>query len=75
MCEILWSDPGPNKGRMPSKRGVGVQFGADVTKAFLQLNSLGGQKQQVFSLASWWLLMSSAEAAELWDLSDELDER
>ena len=42
MCEVLWSDPGPNKGRMPSKRGVGVQFGADVTKRFLQDNSLGG---------------------------------
>jgi len=27
MTEMLWSDPGPNKGLMPSKRGVGVAFG------------------------------------------------
>lgn len=27
MCEALWSDPSPLKGRTPSKRGVGVQFG------------------------------------------------
>jgi serine/threonine-protein phosphatase 5 len=27
MCECLWSDPTPVKGRLPSKRGVGLQFG------------------------------------------------
>ncbi|KAI4385064.1 hypothetical protein MLD38_003130 [Melastoma candidum] len=40
MCEILWSDPQPMPGRGPSKRGVGLSFGADVTKKFLQDNNL-----------------------------------
>lgn len=40
MCELLWSDPQPQCGRSPSKRGVGVQFGPDITKTFLQRNSL-----------------------------------
>ncbi|XP_023530350.1 serine/threonine-protein phosphatase 5-like [Cucurbita pepo subsp. pepo] len=40
MCEILWSDPQPNPGRGPSKRGVGLAFGADVTKRFLEENNL-----------------------------------
>lgn len=41
MCELLWSDPQPNPGRGPSKRGVGLSFGGDVTKRFLQENNLG----------------------------------
>lgn len=40
MCELLWSDPQPQDGRAPSKRGVGCQFGPDVTKKFLELNKL-----------------------------------
>ncbi|KAL9241271.1 hypothetical protein vseg_015401 [Gypsophila vaccaria] len=40
MCETLWSDPQPNLGRGPSKRGVGLSFGPDVTRKFLQDNSL-----------------------------------
>nr|CAG4643841.1 EOG090X03S1 [Lepidurus arcticus] len=40
MCELLWSDPQPQNGRAPSKRGVGVQFGPDVTYKFLELNKL-----------------------------------
>ncbi|ORX63207.1 protein phosphatase 5 [Hesseltinella vesiculosa] len=40
MCELLWSDPQPEPGRGASKRGVGVQFGPDVTKAFLERNNL-----------------------------------
>eukprot|EP00192_Tetraselmis_astigmatica_P004304 CAMPEP_0117655318 /NCGR_PEP_ID=MMETSP0804-20121206/4216_1 /TAXON_ID=1074897 /ORGANISM="Tetraselmis astigmatica, Strain CCMP880" /LENGTH=493 /DNA_ID=CAMNT_0005461663 /DNA_START=74 /DNA_END=1555 /DNA_ORIENTATION=- len=40
MCELLWSDPGPLPGRQPSKRGVAVSFGSDVTKAFLKNNNL-----------------------------------
>lgn len=39
-CELLWSDPGPFPGRQPSKRGVGVSFGPDVTKRFLEKNGL-----------------------------------
>lgn len=40
MCELLWSDPHPGEGRAPSKRGVGVAFGSDVTRSFLQQNKL-----------------------------------
>jgi serine/threonine-protein phosphatase 5 len=40
MCELLWSDPQHEMGRSPSKRGVGLQFGPDVTKTFLDLNGL-----------------------------------
>lgn len=41
MCELLWSDPQPEPGRGASKRGVGIQFGPDVTKNFLERNNLG----------------------------------
>ncbi|KAJ3034697.1 Serine/threonine-protein phosphatase 5 [Rhizophlyctis rosea] len=40
MCELLWSDPQPEPGRSPSKRGVGIQFGPDVTENFLKRNDL-----------------------------------
>ncbi|XP_064489746.1 serine/threonine-protein phosphatase 5-like [Ornithodoros turicata] len=40
MCELLWSDPQPQNGRSPSKRGVGVHFGPDVTQRFLENNNL-----------------------------------
>ncbi|VFQ64412.1 unnamed protein product [Cuscuta campestris] len=40
MCELLWSDPQPQPGRGPSKRGVGLAFGGDVTKRFLEDNNL-----------------------------------
>eukprot|EP00270_Netrium_digitus_P000145 TRINITY_DN10163_c0_g1_i1.p1 TRINITY_DN10163_c0_g1~~TRINITY_DN10163_c0_g1_i1.p1 ORF type:complete len:491 (-),score=96.34 TRINITY_DN10163_c0_g1_i1:178-1650(-) len=40
MCELLWSDPQPGRGRLPSKRGVGVAFGYDVTHKFLKENNL-----------------------------------
>ncbi|XP_035205647.1 serine/threonine-protein phosphatase 5-like, partial [Stegodyphus dumicola] len=40
MCELLWSDPQPQRGISPSKRGVGVQFGPDVTEEFLSKNNL-----------------------------------
>mmetsp|Transcript_17559 Transcript_17559/g.34296 ORF Transcript_17559/g.34296 Transcript_17559/m.34296 type:complete len:493 (-) Transcript_17559:238-1716(-) len=40
MCEMLWSDPQPMKGRAPSKRGVGLAFGPDVTHRFLDDNGL-----------------------------------
>ncbi len=40
MCEMLWSDPKPTDGRGPSQRGVGVGFGPDVTRNFLQDNKL-----------------------------------
>ncbi|CAF1120711.1 unnamed protein product [Adineta ricciae] len=40
MSELLWSDPQPQNGRSESKRGVGLQFGPDVTEHFLKLNNL-----------------------------------
>ncbi|KAK9806971.1 hypothetical protein WJX72_009035 [[Myrmecia] bisecta] len=40
MCELLWSDPQASEGRSPSKRGVGVAFGPDVTRRFLAANKL-----------------------------------
>lgn len=40
MSELLWSDPQPFPGRAPSKRGVGVAFGPDVTERFLKHNNL-----------------------------------
>lgn len=40
MSDLMWSDPQPFAGRSPSKRGVGMAFGPDVTKAFLDGNDL-----------------------------------
>jgi len=40
MCDIMWSDPQPQAGRSPSKRGVGLSFGPDITKRFLEQNNL-----------------------------------
>lgn len=55
MCELLWSDPQAQSGRSPSKRGVGVAFGPDVTRRFLEANGLQ-------------LLVRSHEACpRLWD--------
>lgn len=38
--EMLWTDPQTEEGYSPSKRGVGLQFGPDVTKKFLDDNNL-----------------------------------
>jgi serine/threonine-protein phosphatase 5 len=40
MMEMLWTDPQSEPGRGPSKRGVGMQFGPDVTKRFCEKNGL-----------------------------------
>jgi serine/threonine-protein phosphatase 5 len=40
MCDLLWADPQVQNGRFPSKRGVGLQFGPDVTENFLKTNGL-----------------------------------
>ena len=40
MVETLWSDPCDMNGRHPSKRGVGVMFGPDIAKKFLDDNNL-----------------------------------
>jgi len=40
MCDLLWSDPQAMFGRAPSKRGIGCQFGPDVTRKFLTDNNL-----------------------------------
>ncbi|EFX01253.1 serine/threonine-protein phosphatase ppt1 [Grosmannia clavigera kw1407] len=40
MMEMLWTDPQTEPGRGPSKRGVGMQFGPDVTARFCDKNGL-----------------------------------
>jgi serine/threonine-protein phosphatase 5 len=40
MMEMLWTDPQVEPGRGPSKRGVGLQFGPDITKRFCERNGL-----------------------------------
>mmetsp|Transcript_28696 Transcript_28696/g.72053 ORF Transcript_28696/g.72053 Transcript_28696/m.72053 type:complete len:516 (-) Transcript_28696:232-1779(-) len=40
MSEMLWSDPQKEPGWGPSKRGIAVAFGPDVTKRFLDDNNL-----------------------------------
>jgi len=40
MCDLLWSDPQELPGRSPSKRGVGTQFGPDITENFVKDNNL-----------------------------------
>jgi serine/threonine-protein phosphatase 5 len=40
MCEALWSDPCEQDGRHPSKRGVGLMFGPDVSQRFCDDNGL-----------------------------------
>lgn len=38
--ELLWTDPQENIGRAPSKRGIGMQFGPDITERFCLANKL-----------------------------------
>lgn len=40
MSDLMWSDPQPFAGRGPSKRGIGLSFGPDITKQFLEFNNL-----------------------------------
>ncbi|ORY26050.1 putative phospho protein phosphatase [Naematelia encephala] len=40
MCELLWTDPQEQLGRGPSKRGVGLGFGPDVTRRWCELNKV-----------------------------------
>jgi len=40
MSDLLWSDPHPLPGKIPSKRGVGFSFGPDYTADFLSKNNL-----------------------------------
>ena len=40
MMELLWSDPQVAHGRGPSKRGVGLGFGPDITRAWCELNGV-----------------------------------
>ncbi|WFD44572.1 protein-serine/threonine phosphatase [Malassezia psittaci] len=40
MMELLWSDPQAAPGRGPSKRGVGLGFGPDITRAWCELNGV-----------------------------------
>lgn len=38
--DLMWADPCKSKGRIPSKRGVSIQFGPDVAAKFLDDNGL-----------------------------------
>ena len=38
--ELLWTDPQPSNGRAPSKRGIGMQFGPDITERFCLSNKI-----------------------------------
>lgn len=40
MLEMLWTDPQEQTGRGPSKRGVGVGFGPDVTRRWCEANGI-----------------------------------
>ena len=40
MSEMLWTDPQFMPGRGPSKRGVGIAFGPDVTRRWTELNEV-----------------------------------
>lgn len=42
MCELLWTDPQELPGRGPSKRGVGIAFGPDVTQRWCEANKISG---------------------------------
>ncbi|KAH9054197.1 phosphoprotein phosphatase [Lactarius vividus] len=42
MCELLWTDPQESPGWGPSKRGVGIAFGPDVTRRWCDLNKVSG---------------------------------
>ena len=44
MCDLLWADPMPANGREPSKRGVSMSFGPDVTAKFFADNNLGSKR-------------------------------
>ncbi len=35
MCDLLWADPVDGMGRKPSKRGVSMGFGHDISHKFL----------------------------------------
>lgn len=41
MCDLLWADPIYGDGRKPSKRGVSMGFGEDISNKFLDSNKLG----------------------------------
>ena len=40
MAEMMWADPIAVRGRHPSKRGMGLSFGPDITEKFLNFNNL-----------------------------------
>jgi len=40
MCEMLWCDPQDAPGRGPSKRGVGLGFGPDITRKWTESNEV-----------------------------------
>ncbi|MEN2497153.1 MAG: hypothetical protein MHMPM18_001575 [Marteilia pararefringens] len=39
-CDLLWADPHPSTGTLPSSRGISHRFGSDITERFLSKNNL-----------------------------------
>ncbi|KAF6173851.1 hypothetical protein GIB67_039802 [Kingdonia uniflora] len=78
MCELLWSDPQPTPGRGPSKRGVGLSFGKDVTKRFLEDNKLGSSEFTAipvtlpYLLSTYWLFNTHLVLTDLLVRSHEV---
>ena len=68
MSDLLWSDPQPELGRAPSKRGVGLGFGPDITQKFLQKNKLQllVRSHEVRALCSQLLLPLQTLSCECW---------
>ena len=54
MVDCLWSDPSDINGRHPSKRGISVMFGPDVTEKFLDHNGLSKFFLPSNILQNWW---------------------
>jgi len=40
MSDLLWADPSKENGRHPSKRGISIMFGPDVSEKFLKDNDI-----------------------------------
>lgn len=66
MCECLWSDPTDMPGRHPSKRGVGLMFGPDVTERFLADNDLSKLVDLLIDFTqSWWFVRTRSSPKDM----------
>ncbi|CAL6307411.1 unnamed protein product [Bathycoccus prasinos] len=75
--EILWSDPCDSCGKFPNKRGVGIAFGPDITKNFLNKNGLKlvirshEVKDQGYEIQHGNNLITVFSAPNYWELSSD----